>query len=94
MQRGLKEKTIIATTFGLDEFLRVSQCYTAKKMWDNPQITNEGITKIKRTRLNILTDEYEIFRMKSKENLYQMQTQFTYIGSHMKILVKTFLNDD
>lgn len=47
-----------------------------------------------RLRLNTLTYEYELFIMKPKENIYDMQSWFTHIVSHMKNLGKTFQNED
>lgn len=51
-------------------------------------------TDIKWARLDTLTHEYELFRMKSDENINQMQTRFTHIMSHTRTLGKTISNKE
>ena len=64
VQFDLKAKNILTSALGFDEFYRVSNCKTAKEMWDTLQITHEGTVEVKRSRLNILAQEYELFHMK------------------------------
>ncbi|XP_073222414.1 uncharacterized protein [Cicer arietinum] len=45
----------------------VSNCKTAKEMWDTLQETHEGTTDVKRARINTLMHEYELFNMKKDE---------------------------
>ncbi|XP_012570376.1 uncharacterized protein [Cicer arietinum] len=45
-----KAKNIITSALSADEFFRVSNCKTAKEMWDTLQETHEGTTDIKRAR--------------------------------------------
>ena len=42
-------------------------------MWDTLQLTHEGTTDVKRSRVNTLTDEYELLRMNPNENIHSMQ---------------------
>ena len=51
----------------MDEYFRVSNCRNAKEMWDTLQVTHEGTTNAKRSRINTLTHEYEPFRMNQNE---------------------------
>lgn len=44
--------------------------------------------------MGTLTHGYELFRIKPKENINQMQTRFTYIVSHMRTLGKIFSNEE
>lgn len=74
VQRSLKAKFIITTALNLDEFLRVFHSKTAKEMWVILQVTREGTGEVKRARLGILTNEYELFRMKPEYNINHMQT--------------------
>ena len=62
VQYNLKAKKIITSALGMDEYFRVSNCKSAKDMWDTLQVTHEGTTDVKRSRINILTHEYELFR--------------------------------
>ena len=38
---NLKAKNIITSALGMDEYLRVSNCKSAKDMWDTLQVTHE-----------------------------------------------------
>ncbi|CAJ2652972.1 unnamed protein product [Trifolium pratense] len=94
VQYNLKAKTIISIALSMDEFYRVSNCSTAKEMWDTLQVTHEGTPEVKRARMNTLTRDYELFRMKSEENIKDMQTRFIHIVNHLRALGKTFNNED
>ena len=77
----------------MDEYFRVSNCKNAKEMWDTLQVTHEGITDVKSSRINNLTHEYELFRMYQYETIQDMQKRFTHIVNHLSPLGKIFPND-
>ena len=60
VQYNLKAKNIITYGLGMDEYFRVSNYRNAKEMWDTLQVTHEGTTDVKRSRINTLTHEYEL----------------------------------
>ena len=72
VQYNLKPKNIITFALGMDEYFRVSNCKNAKEMWDTLQVTHEGTTDVKRSRINILTHQYELFRMNQNETIQDM----------------------
>ena len=78
----------------MDEYFRVSNCKSAKEMWDTLRLTHEGTTDVKRSRINALTHEYELFRMNTNENIQSMQKRFTHIVNHLAALGKEFQNED
>ena len=94
MQYNLKAKNIITSALGMDEYFRVSNCKSAKDMWDTLQVTHEGTTDVKRSRINTLTHEYELFRMKTNESIQDMQKRFTHIVNHLASLGRIFPNED
>ena len=65
-----------------------------KEMWDTLQVTHEGTTGVKRSRINTLTHEYELFRMYQYETIQDMHKRFTYIVNHLASLGKIFPNED
>jgi len=67
VQYNLKAKNIITSALGMDEYFRVSNCKNTKDMWDTIQVTHERTTYVKRSRINTLTHEYELFRMNPNE---------------------------
>jgi hypothetical protein len=90
----LKAKNIITASLSIDEFYRVSNCTTAKEMWDTLKLTHEGTTEVKRARMNTLTHVYELFRMKSGESIQDVQKRFIHIINHLRALEKSFNNED
>ena len=63
-------------------------------MWNTLQVTHEGTTDVKRSRINTLTHEYELFRMNQNEIIQEMQKRFTHIVNHLASLGKMFPNED
>ncbi|VFQ62995.1 unnamed protein product [Cuscuta campestris] len=54
-----------------DEYRKISCCTTAKEMWDKLEVTYEGTDQVREAKIDFLTQEYEMFRMKEgslKEN--------------------------
>ena len=48
----------------------------------------------KRSRINTLTHEYELFKMNQNETKQDMQKRFTYIVNNLASLGKIFPNED
>jgi len=94
VQYNLKSKNIITSALSMDEYFRVSNCKNAKEMWDILQVTHEGTTDVKRSRINTLSHKYELFRMNQNETIQDMQKIFTHIVNHLASLGKIFPNED
>ena len=56
-------------------------------------VTNEGTSRVKDTKLNMLKHEYELFMMKQNESIKEMYTCFTDIINGMISLGENF-NDE
>ncbi|WVZ15722.1 hypothetical protein V8G54_013288 [Vigna mungo] len=72
-QYDVKARNIIASALTIDEFFRISQCKSAKEMWDILEVIHEGTDEVKRARKNSLIQEYELFRMMADETIYEVQ---------------------
>jgi len=83
-------KNIITSALNMDEFFRVSQCSSAKEMWDILEVTHKGTTDVKRARKHALIQEYELFRMQRGESIADVQKRFTHIVNHLIGLGKQF----
>ncbi|XP_070025444.1 uncharacterized protein [Nicotiana sylvestris] len=79
-------KKIWVCGIGPDEYNRISACETAKKIWEALQTIHEGITQIKQSKIDMLTTEYELFRMKDDESIQDMHTRFTAIINELHSL--------
>jgi len=73
-----------------DEFFRVSQCNSAKEMWDILEVTHEGTNDVKRARKHALIQEYELFKMQKGETICDVQKRFSHILNHFMSLGKNF----
>jgi len=82
-------KNIITSTLNFDEFFRISQCASAKEMWDTLEVTHEGTNDVKRARKHTLIQEYEMFRMLKGESIAEVQKRFTHIVNHLMSLGKS-----
>lgn len=89
-----KAKNILQSSLGMDEFFRISNCKTAKEIWDTLETTHEGTEEVKRSRLNTLSQEYEMFRMQPGENILDMQKRFSHLINHLAALGKTLSNNE
>jgi hypothetical protein len=89
-----KAINILQSALSMDEFFRISQCQTAKEIWDTLVETHEGTVEVKRSRLNTLSQEYELFRMQPGESILNMQKRFVHLTNHLKALGKTLTNDE
>ena len=90
MQYGCVAKNIITSVLNLDEFFRVSQCSSAKEIWDILEVTHEGTTDVKRARKHALIQKYELFRMQHGETIADVQNTFMHIVNHLIGLGKQF----
>ncbi|XP_058733367.1 uncharacterized protein LOC131604975 [Vicia villosa] len=72
----------------MDEFFCVSACTTAKQIWDTLVETREGTVEVKRSRLNTLSQEYELFRMQPRESILELQKRFVHLINHLDALGK------
>ena len=89
-----KAINLLQGALSMDEFFRISACTTAKEIWDTLVETHEGTAEVKRSRLNTLSQEYELFRMQPRESILDLQKRFVHLTNHLKALGKVFTNDE
>ena len=66
------------------EFSRVSTCSTAKEMWDKLELIYEGTSEVRETKVSMLVSEYEMFKMKTDENISDMFARFMLIVNGLR----------
>ena len=81
---------LIFCALTIEETNRVSFCKSAKEMWERLEVTHEGTTQVKETKINMLLHDYELFKMKEGEPITSMLDRFSAImnglaslGRHM-----------
>ena len=53
-------------------FHQVSSCLTAKEMWDKQKTTHEGTQHQKDNQMGILVNDFEFFKEKSGESIWDL----------------------
>jgi hypothetical protein len=83
-----KARTILISSLGVDEYYRISNCRSVKDMWDTLEIAHEGTNDVKQSKINVLTQEFEFFRIKDGETISDMQKRFIYLTNRLHMLGK------
>ncbi|VFQ82901.1 unnamed protein product [Cuscuta campestris] len=77
-----------------DDYRKISCCTTANEMWDKLEVTYEGTDQVQEAKIDFLTHEYEMFRMKEGEKIDDMFDRFSKIINDLHALKKTYANKD
>ena len=75
-----------------NEFNWVSIYEMAFDFWHTLEVTHEGTSRVKESKINLLVHTFELFRMKPSETIGDMYTQFTDVVNGLKGLGKSFLD--
>ena len=62
----------------------------AKEIWDKLEVTYEGTSRVKESKINLLVTQYEVFKMVESESINEMYSRFTNIINSLKALGKTY----
>lgn len=87
-----KAQNILISALGVDGYYRVSHCMTSRAMWDALQVVHKGTNEVKQLRINTLTQEFELFRMKQGESISDMQKRFIHLINRLNVLGKPVSN--
>ena len=68
----------------------MSICETTFDIWHTLEVTHEGTSRVKESKINLLVHSYELFRMKPSETIGDMYTRFTDVVNGLKGLGKGF----
>ncbi|XP_070029673.1 uncharacterized protein [Nicotiana sylvestris] len=86
VEKNFRAKNILVCGIGPEEYNRISACDTAKDIWEALQTAHEETTQVKQSKIDMLTIEYELFRMKDDESIQDMHTRFTSIINELHSL--------
>jgi hypothetical protein len=89
---NLDSKAMNALFCAMDksEFNRVSTASNAHEIWHILEVTHEGTSKVKETKISVLVHRFELFKMKEKETIAEMFTRFTDITNSLIALGKKY----
>ena len=58
------------------------------------QVTHEGTSKVKQTKISILTNQFQLFKMNPNESILDMYSRFQDIVHSLIALGKNFSEED
>ena len=76
------------------KYNRICQCKTAKDVWRILEITHEGTNQIKDSKVKIIVNDYEMFKMKPNESIVDMFTRFTNVVNELEGLGNRVSEED
>ena len=62
----------------------------AFEIWHTLEITHEGTSKVKDSKINFLMHNFDLFYMKPNETIGDMYTRFIDVVNSLKVLDKYF----
>jgi len=94
MEKNAKAKKLLYFGLGPDEYTRISECESAKDIWDALQVAHEGTNQVKQSKIEPLMNKFELFEMGHRETVMDMYTRFTHITNELKALGKSFTTEE
>ena len=94
MEKNAKAKKVLYFGIGHDKYTCISECESAKDIWDALQVAHEGTNQVKQSRIELLMRQFELFEMGDRETVMDMYTRFTHITNELKSLVKSFTTEE
>lgn len=85
IEKNYKAKKLLVCGIGVDEYNRISTCETTKEIWNCLKTAYEETTQIKESKVDMLTTQYENFRMKEGETIHEIHTRFTSITNELRL---------
>ncbi|XP_070017594.1 uncharacterized protein [Nicotiana sylvestris] len=89
IEKNFHAKKILVCGIGPDEYNMISACQSAKEILEALQTAHEGTTQVKQSKIDMLTTEYELFRMQDNESVKEIHTRFTSIINKLHSLGET-----
>ena len=89
-----KAMNLLYCALDANEFNRISTCTTAKEIWDKLQVTHEGTTQVKTSKISMLVHNYELFKMEPNKIISEMFARFIDIINSLKSLGMVYSNAD
>ncbi|VFQ68815.1 unnamed protein product, partial [Cuscuta campestris] len=83
MQLNARAINFLYCAVNPDDYRKISRCKTANEMWNKLEVTYEGTSQVKDSKIDLLTHEYEVFMMMENETIDGMFERFSTIISNL-----------
>ena len=94
LSKNAKAKYALICGLDRDVFKNIEQASTAHDMWKMLEVTHQGTSAMKETKIQIYSTQYENFKMKADETIANMYTRFTTITNGLNSLGKVLTQKD
>ena len=94
LSKNAKAKYALICGLDRDVFKNIEQASTAHDMWKMLEVTHQGTSAMKETKIQIFSTQYENFKMKADETIANMYTRFTTITNGLNALGKVLTQKD
>ena len=94
VQMNFKAINTIHCSLNATKFNRISTCKTTKEIWDKLKVTYEGTTQVKESKIALLSNQYEMFKMLDKESIATWFDRFTTFFNQLNQLGKIIPEDE
>jgi len=94
MEKNAKAKKLLYFGLGPNEYTRISECESAKDIWEAFQVAHEGTNQVKQSRIELLMRKYELFEIGDRETVMDIYSRFTHIKNKLKSLGKSFTTEE
>ncbi|KAL1219106.1 hypothetical protein V5N11_003985 [Cardamine amara subsp. amara] len=85
-----KALSAIFTSLPRNQFTRVQGCTSAKETWDILQVSFEGTSNVKRTRIDMLESEFESLTMGAGDSIDDFSSKLSSIRQEAIVLGKNY----
>ncbi|KAK9714987.1 hypothetical protein RND81_06G135800 [Saponaria officinalis] len=92
--KSFKAMFMLQRRISKKEFSCFSSCISAKEIWDSLELAYEGTSQVKKYRIDLLTQQYEMFYMQKDESINDMSARFSSITNELRNLGKKFETED
>ncbi|XP_074300276.1 uncharacterized protein LOC141631513 [Silene latifolia] len=93
-EKNSKAISLLQNGMTSNEFDHFSSCTSAKEIWDGLELAYERTTIVKKYRIDLLIQKYELFTMEPNESLDSMSARFSSIIYELKNLGRKFESED
>ena len=76
------------------KFNRISMCKTTKEIWDRLKDTHKGTSQVKESKIALLSNQYEMFKMQANESITSWFDRYTIIINQLNQLGRVIPKDE
>ena len=76
------------------EFNRISTCKMAKEIQDKLKVTHKGTSQVKKSKITLISNQCEMFKMQPNESITSWFDQYTIIVNQLNQLGRVIAKDE